>query len=162
MKGLNYSFSLLSFKFFLSFLLNSPFLSFFVKRLNTCTANQPGSHSRKLCDSGHAPAVFLVTRIGSCGLVTWSCYVGQDRQTWVTGSRASMSCALRPAHLEPQWGASPHALTLYEGARVYRFANEAPLFRQIPTRPEAFLEPPRVSGLQPSGPTHLKKGLVLH
>ena len=45
------------------------------------------------------------------------------------------------------------------GGYVYCIAPEVPLFRGMPTRPEAFLELPAVSEQRPCARTHVKKGL---
>ena len=64
-----------------------------------------------------------------------------------------MSGASRPASSSLR-GPSPQALILRGGGKVYRRALETTLFRGMPTGPEAFLEPPGVSGLRSSaGPT---------
>ena len=59
-------------------------------------------------------------------------------------------------------GPFPQALTLLEGARFIAWYLRCSLFKGMQTGPEAFLEPPGVSRLQPCTQTHQKKGLVLY
>ena len=70
-----------------------------------------------------------------------------------SGSRSR--CALTGI-LEPQGTVSPGFNPPWRGL-VYSLV---PLFRRMPTGPEAFLDPPGTSRLRPCAQTHLKKGFV--
>ena len=60
--------------------------------------------------------------------------------------------------LEPQGAVPPGFNPLGRGS-IYCLATEAPLFRGMPTEPEAFLGMPDASGPLPCTWTHLKKAL---
>ena len=88
----------------------------------------------------------------------WDTSVGRvDRYTNLVG------CVLVPVSISRgvPWPASSglkkpsfQALLLIGGVKVYHLAPEVPFLRRVPTRPEAFLEPPEQSGLQSCARTH--------
>ena len=57
---------------------------------------------------------------------------------------------------EPQGETSPQVLTLLKGARFIAWCLRCPFFQGVPMAPDAILEPPGVSRLQPCAWTHLK------
>ena len=66
-------------------------------------------------NSSQKMSVLFASRIGSCVLVTWSCYASQGRLTWVTGSRHPChACWDRQS--SSLWRPSPQALTISGGA----------------------------------------------
>ena len=89
-------------------------------------------------------------------LVHFSCKypVGKIYKTW----EATIEAIRLDRHPRASGDRPPGSNPLWRGW-VYRLAPEAPLFRGMPTRPEAFLEPPGASGLRSCAQTHIKKAL---
>ena len=100
-------------------------------------------------ESGHSPVMFLVGRIGSCGLVTCLRHISQSRLTQVPGKPGIRVTWLRPKLLESQGAVLPGSHLLRQG-HVYRLRSLF-LGRGMPTGHKAFLEPA----------THLKFGSCL-
>ena len=71
-----------------------------------------------------------------------------------SGSRSK--CVLKPQRAIPQ------ALTLPGRAGFITWRLKCPFFREVPTRPEAFLEPPGVPGPRPFPRSHLYKNPLFH
>ena len=114
-------------------------------------------HSLGVVGLGHTSVghVGRYTDLIECVLVPVA--VSRGRPTWFPVSRHS--CRLhQDRHPRASEAVSPGSNPPWRG-NVYRLA---PLLTGIPTRPEAFLEPQSVSGLQPCPRIHLKRGLGPH
>ena len=88
-----------------------------------------------------------------------SAVLGVHGSSWMcTGCGGSRSWCTLTCILEPQRAILPGSNPPWKGW-IYYMAPEAPLFRGMPTGPEAFLEPLGASGLRPCARSLLKKAL---
>ena len=115
-----------------------------INHYHICGCERLRQTDRQTCESIHTPAVFFVTQISSWGLVTSLRHAGRGPPDMATG--------------KPRGRFPPPALNRFVGVKFIAWRLRR-LFRGMPTEPEAFLEPPGVSGRQLCARTHLKNCL---